>query len=245
MTYAGRMSDETLITTDPPASVTEPTSVVGGGPGAVKLADARALRALAHPARLAILERLQDRGPATATECADVTGLSPSACSYHLRALQKNGLVQDSRPRSDGRERVWEAVGRGFEWDPRGDDDEQLAAAGAVLVDSLLQRSNARVHAYFGNYIEEPQEWREVAHIENATLRLTSGELIVLAQTIDALLERYRARSRGSDEAPSDARLVHAAVRFVPQLATEPMLAEPEFIAGVSEPDPTRDTSDH
>jgi len=25
--------------------------------------------------------------PATATECADIAGMSPSACSYHLRAL--------------------------------------------------------------------------------------------------------------------------------------------------------------
>jgi DNA-binding transcriptional ArsR family regulator len=244
MPYAGRMPDETLITPDPQPTSRGVSDGVVGGTGATQLADARALRALAHPARLAILERLQDRGPATATECADVTGLSPSACSYHLRALQKHGLVRDSRPRSDGRERVWEAVGRGFEWDPGADDDEQLAAAGAVLVDSLLQRSDARVHAYFGGDSDEPHEWREAAHVENATLRLTTGELLMLTQTIDGLLERYRARTRDADEAPSEARLVHAAVRFVPQLAAEPMLTEPDFIADASEPDPRSDTAD-
>jgi DNA-binding transcriptional ArsR family regulator len=238
------MSDETLLTRDPQAPLGVVSDLGAAQPSPTKLADPRALRALAHPARLAILERLQDRGPATATECAEVTGLSPSACSYHLRTLQKHGLVRDSRPRSDGRERLWEAVGRGFEWDPGADDDEQLAAAGAVLVDSLLQRSDARVLAYFGRDTSEPNEWREAAHIENATLRLTVGEMLVLTHTIDSLLERYRARTRDADEAPRDSRLVHAAVRFVPQLAAEPMLAAPEFSADASEPDPTLHAND-
>jgi DNA-binding transcriptional ArsR family regulator len=191
-----------------------------------RLSDPRALRALAHPARLAILERLQDRGPATATECADVTGLSPSACSYHLRTLEKFGLVKDSRPRSDGRERVWEAIARGFEWTPDVEDDEQLAAAGAVLVDSLLDRSNARIHAFFTQDSGESQDWLDVVHVENATLRVSAGELLVLTQAIESMLERYRARNRDASDAPADARLVHGAVRFVPQLAGEPLLAE-------------------
>ena len=59
------------------------------------ISDPQALRALAHTGRYAILERLQSRGPATATECADVAGLSPSACSYHLRLLAKYGFVEE------------------------------------------------------------------------------------------------------------------------------------------------------
>lgn len=223
MSYAGRMQSETSVT-PPPAEGSKAPAPATGRPDAAPLSDARALRALAHPARLAILERLQDRGPATATDCAEVTGLSPSACSYHLRTLQKFGLVRDSRPRNDGRERVWEAVGRGFEWQPDVSDDDQLAAAGAVLVDSLLERSNARIHAFFTQDSGEPQEWLDVVHVENATLRVTAGELLVLTQTIDSLLERYRARNRDASEAPKDARLVHGAIRFVPQLAGEPQL---------------------
>jgi hypothetical protein len=186
--------------------------------------------------------------------------LSPSACSYHLRTLQRHNLVRDSRPRADGRERVWESVGPGFEWDPGADDDTQLQAAGAVLVDSLLQRSDARVHAYFTTAATEPQEWLEVAHVENATLRITPGELLIVTQTIDSLLERYRARTRDVDEAPEGARLVHAAVRFVPQLAGEPMLETIELSSEAlssealssealssesDEPDPRLDTTDH
>ncbi len=45
----------------------------------------------ANPARMTILEHLGANGPATATECAELVGLSPSATSYHLRALARAG----------------------------------------------------------------------------------------------------------------------------------------------------------
>ena len=61
----------------------------------LEISDPRALRALAHPARLSLLQHLVLDGPATATECAEVAGLSPSACSYHLRALARYGFVDE------------------------------------------------------------------------------------------------------------------------------------------------------
>ena len=64
------------------------------------LSDPKAMRALAHPARLAILTRLE--GSATATEVAEVAGITPSAASYHLRMLAKYGFVEDAPPRGDG-----------------------------------------------------------------------------------------------------------------------------------------------
>ena len=48
------------------------------------LRDPRDIRALAHPARLAILDALAAGDELTATECAALTALSPSATSYHL-----------------------------------------------------------------------------------------------------------------------------------------------------------------
>jgi Helix-turn-helix domain len=48
--------------------------------------------------------------PATATECAEIAGLSPSACSYHLRTLARHGFVEEDRASAaDGRERPWRA----------------------------------------------------------------------------------------------------------------------------------------
>ena len=52
------------------------------------LTDPRAIKALAHPARLAVIDELFAGRQLTATECAEIAGLSPSAMSYHLRALE-------------------------------------------------------------------------------------------------------------------------------------------------------------
>src|SRR5215469_11862776 len=78
----------------------------------VVLSDPRAIRALAHPARLEIIEALRPGEELTATELASVTGLSPSATSYHLKALEKWGIVEAGQARADGRDRPWKVVGR-------------------------------------------------------------------------------------------------------------------------------------
>ena len=59
----------------------------------LELSDPKAMRALAHPARLTILELLRAEGTTTATRCASEIGSSPQAASYHLRALAKWGLM--------------------------------------------------------------------------------------------------------------------------------------------------------
>src|SRR5215472_12374176 len=78
----------------------------------IVLSDPRAIRALAHPARLAIIEALLPGDELTATECASLTGLSPSATSYHLKALERWGFVEAGQARADGRDRPWKVVGR-------------------------------------------------------------------------------------------------------------------------------------
>src|SRR5688572_5797971 len=80
--------------------------------------DLDALRALSHPQRSAILKFLMAGRPRTATECAAVVGASPSACSYHLRELERFGfVVRDDSPTGgtvDGRRRHWRAAAVGF-----------------------------------------------------------------------------------------------------------------------------------
>src|ERR1700684_1608688 len=87
----------------------EPSPAAAGTPGnPVQLTDPRMMRALAHPARMAIWQHLGLEGPATATECAAIAGLSPSACSYHLRTLARYGVVEEDLAHSaDGRGRPW------------------------------------------------------------------------------------------------------------------------------------------
>src|SRR5215207_3257321 len=115
------------------------------------VSDPQALRALAHTGRYAILERLQTRGPATATECAEAAGLSPSACSYHLRLLARHGFVEEDTSegattgrRSDGRERVWRAVTPGWFSDPPADaDPREMQAIDATLTRVMMASSDS------------------------------------------------------------------------------------------------------
>ena len=76
-------------------------------PELLELTDPRAFRAVAHPARTVVIDELYGGAQCTASELATRTGLSPSAMSYHLRALEKWGIVERAEPAADGRERPW------------------------------------------------------------------------------------------------------------------------------------------
>ncbi|MDO5743321.1 MAG: winged helix-turn-helix domain-containing protein [Micrococcaceae bacterium] len=78
----------------------------------VSISDPQAIRALAHEARLTVLEELfASQATRTATELATRCELTPSAMSYHLRALEKYGYVVRAASEGDGRERRWKAAG--------------------------------------------------------------------------------------------------------------------------------------
>jgi DNA-binding transcriptional ArsR family regulator len=175
------------------------------------------MRALAHPARLAILDRLSTGGPATATECAEVTGQSPSACSYHLRALSRWGLVTESEGR-DRRERRWAVTGPFVV----GDHDERrapaVAAAEHALTGQVLARATDRVLAWLDRSDDESPEWREATLVANRALMTTAGELTSLLEEIDRLCAPYVARER-RDTAPTDARVVRLQLSAVPDPA--------------------------
>src|ERR1700744_5363436 len=94
-----------------------------------RITDPKALRALAHPLRLALLDRLMSFGEQTAAECAEAVGSTASNCSYHLRALARVGLVEPGSS-SDRRERPWRATSTGLEFGPA-DPSDPSAAAGA------------------------------------------------------------------------------------------------------------------
>src|SRR3954449_11693623 len=140
------------------------------------LRDPRAMRALAHPARLAILERLSTDGPATATECATVVGLSPSACSYHLRALARWGLVEEADG-ADRRERRWRVLGPFVIGDHQAARRADVADAEHLLAAQVLQRASRRVLDWLDASDSESPEWREATVVANRALLMTSDEL--------------------------------------------------------------------
>jgi DNA-binding transcriptional ArsR family regulator len=121
------------------------------------------MRALAHPARIEIVDHLNNSGAVvTATECAAMVGLSPSATSYHLRELAKYGLVEQAPSRGDGRERVWRSAGVGLRIE--GDVTEpETREAERALVDAYLTRDFEQTRAWAHRQGAEPTVWREAS----------------------------------------------------------------------------------
>jgi DNA-binding transcriptional ArsR family regulator len=182
--------------------------------------DPQALRALAHTGRYAILERLQTRGPATATECAEVAGLSPSACSYHLRLLARHGFVEEdtSDARGDGRERVWRAATPGWFADPAADaDPREMQAIDSTLTRVMMASSDQRVLAFVDRAASEP-EWREAALLSNSTVVATVDELAEISPALLGVLRPYFLSGRADPaDRPEGARDVHVSIRMAPR----------------------------
>src|SRR5271170_505184 len=125
----------------------------------VRLTDPKMMRALAHPARIAIWTHIAMRGSATATECAEVAGLSPSACSYHLRTLARYGFVEEDRAAAaSGRERPWRARLLAFTMEDRPDEP----AAGRVASRLLVENWQAAAGEMFSVAHVTPDELQEL-----------------------------------------------------------------------------------
>ena len=103
-----------------------------GLPKLRQITDARTMRALSHPVRIALLEMLTVAGPLTATEVGEIIGESPTTCSFHLRQLAKYGFVEEAGG-GKGRARPWRMTSIGQEISAPRDDPEAELAAGALM----------------------------------------------------------------------------------------------------------------
>ena len=183
-----------------------PTLGTPGNP--VKLTDPRAMRALAHPARLAIMEHLALEGPATATECAGIAGLSPSACSYHLRALARYGFVaEDRESAADGRQRPWRALAVSFQV-TSGPDQSPAARPAARLLAQAARSHNDQIRVdYEARESAFPRPWRAAGGWTQDVLHVTPAELEQFRRAVTDLASRYR-RLDPADRPPGAERVL-------------------------------------
>ena len=164
------------------------------------LTDPRAIRAIAHEARQLVIDELYSGSVLTATEAAQICNLSPSAMSYHLRALEKWGIVVRDDPSSDGRERPWRAsandlsIGRGD-----GASGASMRQAANAVISTFMIGLNKAVDAWLCN---EPEA--KGTKISRGRLYLSDEEAAALNRELDELLERYDA-GRTSRNRPADA----------------------------------------
>jgi DNA-binding transcriptional ArsR family regulator len=179
----------------------------------IVLSDPRAIRALAHPARLAIIEALLPGEELTATECASLTGLSPSATSYHLKALARWGIVEAGRARRDGRDRPWKARGSSIE--VSSDAPQHTVLAETAVLEVFLDRNRALAAGFLAHQADEPAPWRDAMELANGDYWLTAGELAEISRAIRDAVEPYEHRRAGAR--PDRSRRVRIARLIVPR----------------------------
>lgn len=182
----------------------------------VRLEEPGAIRALAHPARLTIVDELYQGIERTASELAELTGLSPSAMSYHLRALERWGVVERSEGRADARERPWRASGRSLSFVT----DADSAAAADVIAAGYLQQLRDELRRWALVERDETAAWRDAAGVRRSFLWLTEEEFGAFSTELRAVVDRY-VGDRDAALHPSGTRRVLCMVAIVPEAAED------------------------
>ena len=171
-----------------------------------RLADAKALRAYAHPVRMKLIVALRTRGPLTATQAGRLLGESSGTCSFHLRQLAKYGLVEETGE-GTGREKPWRATTTSTAWDDVQQDPETAAAAG-LLTEVLAEWYFTQLMAYLEVRSRESEEWQRAAIIGDRFLWVTADELGGMQRDINAVTDQYFERLVKPELRPPGARLV-------------------------------------
>jgi predicted ArsR family transcriptional regulator len=183
-----------LDTPQPPESEPRPREIT----------DARTLRALAHPLRLALIEILWREESVSAAQAGRELGESQASCSFHLRQLAKFGIVEAVLG-SHGRARPWRLSASGLVF-AGVQDDPETALAWAALERLLRGRQTERYRTWLEGRSGYSARWREAAFHVNHIAWLTPDELDEIAAEVNDLLRR-RGRERRGDPAqrPADA----------------------------------------
>lgn len=190
--------------------------------GDTEITDPQAMRALAHPVRLAILERLQRHGPATATQLAPDVGATPSVTSWHLRHLASFGLVRDAEPAADRRQRLWEAVARGFRFESPADPQDADGASAARVLSQQMFLRYADLPRRWVAEVEPDLDpvWRRQAGLANTRIVVSPDELAAINDGVERILAPYVTRDPA--DRPTGIRGVRLLRYVLPEAAVEP-----------------------
>ena len=171
------------------------------------ITDPRAMRAVAHPMRIALLEALVREGPLTASRAAELLDDSPGNMSWHLQTLAKYGFVEEAGG-GRGRSRPWKVVSLTHNFET-GMADPERAAAGEALEAAFQERNTQRLREWWSTRRSYSAKWRRAAFSSDATTYLTVDELKQLGEDVNGLLLAYKERTRNKEARPEGALPVH------------------------------------
>jgi hypothetical protein len=176
----------------------------------LKLTDPKAMRALAHPVRMALLDLLGVAGTLTATQASEILGESPANCAFHLRTLAKYGFAREAGG-GRGRERPWTRTRRVISISSAQQDNPQAAIAAGALGSVYFERWVERARRVFGSRERLPG-WERATRMNRSAVFLTAEETVQVGREIEEIIDRYRGRERDLSQRPAGGMPVEVAL---------------------------------
>ncbi len=170
-------------------------------PEPLQLTDPKAMRALAHPVRLALLELFSVHETLTATQASELLGESPANCAFHLRTLAKYGYLQEAGG-GRGRQRPWTAAHQMVSISIA-DQEPQAEVAARLLTKLWLERILDRIRRAHESTLHAP--WDHAPQSSTRVSYLTVDETAQVAREINQILDRFDNRRRDPSLRPAGA----------------------------------------
>jgi DNA-binding transcriptional ArsR family regulator len=183
-----------------------------------EISDPKAMRALAHPLRLAILDAIRNEGELTATRAAELLHQSPGNMSWHLQTLAKYGFIVEAGGK--GRKRPWKIAPGTNNFKPTEAIPDSFDAIEHLAL-TVLDRSFEQLQQWWRQHKDFGDAWFNASFVNEKTSFLTSAELAEIRDQIDQLLRGYDERSDPAQR-PADALPVHLVSFAHPMPRTKP-----------------------
>lgn len=170
-------------------------------PGPQVVTDAKTMRALAHPLRVALLDVLRRDGEVTATRAAELLGESPGNMSWHLQTLAKYGFVEETG-QGRGRVRPWRLTSGSRRFETGIATDAETTSAAEALERTFAARTFDQLRDWWSQRLAYPMKWRRAAFTTDKICFLTAEELESVMDEITAIYDRYSDRDSKENRPP-------------------------------------------
>lgn len=151
--------------------------------------DSKQILALASPVRLALVDTLEGTGPRSVAELATLMGMPPDGLYYHLRILEKRGLIRRLTDRDSGPQAILDVAARPLLLRYDTADKKNRHAVNRVVA-AMLRGALRWFGAAFHGSVRVQGKRRELWAAQR-TARLTAAQLEEINQLLNRLLDSF------------------------------------------------------
>lgn len=157
------------------------------------ITDSEQIRALESPMRQNIMDRLEAIGPSSVSELAESLGVAADALYYHLRKLEKVGMLKTVGTRSAKRrpEAIYELAFRNWHMAYQPDDPENVESLSSLTAAMLRQAGRDFERGFACDHVQVQGDQRNLWSLRLES-RLTTQELKQINHHLRAVVDILR-----------------------------------------------------